>query len=68
MRGRSDRGHERGERSLVPDEASTSARCQARLMAMAAAIDAIVTQQPASKTYRVMTAVSYPGSTAWVVV
>ena len=49
----------RARRKVTRTKRSVDVRALPSPTAMASAIDAIVTQQPASKTYRVMTAVAY---------
>jgi len=58
MCGRSGPRRERGER-VARTRRSVDVRALPSPAAMAEAIDAIVTQQPGSNTYRVMTAVAY---------
>ena len=53
------RSKTRARRKVARTRRSVDVRSLPRPAAMAEAIDAIVTQQPASKTYRVMTAVAY---------
>ena len=53
------RSKSRARRKVARTKRSVDVRSLPRPEAMAAAIDAIVTQQPGSKTYRVMTAVAY---------
>lgn len=53
------RSKTRARRKVARTKRSVDVRALPSPAAMAAAIDAIVTQQPGSKTYRVMTAVAY---------
>ena len=53
------RSKSRARRKVARTKRSVDVRSLPSPEAMAAAIDAIVTQQPGSKTYRVMTAVAY---------
>ena len=53
------RSKSRARRKVARTKRSVDIRTLPSPAVMAAAIDAIVTQQPASKTYRVMTAVAY---------